>query len=80
MFCVLRHIGNIPAMHYVYHEQIQTWISPTVIAKIKAMPRSLFYDMQCYVTMIYERYYTPLLLAQREKKRAFESQNRVNLI
>ena len=26
--------------------------------KIKEMPRSLFYDIPCYVTMDYERWYT----------------------
>ena len=29
--------------------------STTVIAKIKGMPRSLFYDIPCYVTMDYEK-------------------------
>ena len=54
--------------------------STTVIAKIKGMPRSLFYDtpVPCYVTMDYEKWYTALLLTQCEEIRAFEVQNHDN--
>ena len=38
------------------------WNSTTVIAKIKEMLRSLFYDIPCYVTMDYEKWYSSLLL------------------
>ena len=36
-------------------------------AKIKGMPRLLFYDIPCYVTMDYEKWYTSLLLTQCEE-------------
>ena len=57
--------------YYIYN-------STTVIAKIKEMLRSLFYDILYYITMDYEKRYTPLLLAQCEKICAFETQNHVN--
>ena len=43
MFCVLRHIGNIPAMHYVYHEQIS--VLPRILAIHKTRVRS---DMKVF--------------------------------
>ena len=36
--------------------------STTVIAKIKGMPRSLFYDTPCYVAIDYDKWYTSFLL------------------
>ena len=53
-------------------------IYTTVIAKIKWMPRSLFYVIPRYVTMDYEKWHTSLLLTQCEDIRAFEVQNHVN--
>ena len=52
--------------------------STTVIAKIKGMPRSFFYDIPCYVIMDYEKWYTSILLTQCEEIRAFEVQNHAN--
>ena len=50
MFCVLRHIGNIPAMHYVYHEQIS--VLPRILAIHKTRARSdikvFFSAFVCY--------------------------------
>ena len=51
----------------------------TVIAKIKGMPWSLFYDIPSYVTMDYEKWHTFFLLTQCEEIHAFEVQNHVNL-
>ena len=51
--------------------------STTVIAKIKGMPRSLFYVIPRYVTMDYDKLYTSLLLTQYEEIRAFEVQDHV---
>ena len=62
-------------------QPFQTWRiihSTTVIAKIKEIPRSLFNDIPRNVKMGYEKWYTPLHLAQCEKKRAFKNQNHVN--
>ena len=50
--------------------------STTVIAKIKGMPRSLYYDMPCYVTMVHEKSY--ISMTQCEETRAFEVQNHAN--
>ena len=50
----------------------------TVVKQIKEMLRSLFYDIQRYVTMGREKGYTPLLLAKCEKISSFETQNYVN--
>ena len=47
--------------------------STTVIATIKEMPQSLFYDIPCYVTMDYEKFFDT-----SEEIRAFEVQNHVN--
>ena len=52
--------------------------STTVIAKIKGMPRSLFYVIPRFVTMDYEKWYTSLLLTQCGEICAFEAQNQVS--
>ena len=54
--------------------------STTVIAKIKGMPRSLFYVIPRYVTVDYEKCYTSLPLTQCEEICAFEVQNHVNYV
>ena len=41
--------------------------STTVIGKIKEMPQSLFYHIQCYITMDYNKWYTSLLLTNVKK-------------
>ena len=56
-----------------YNLKVTNTYSTTVIAKIKGMPRSLFYDIPCYVTMDYERW-----LLTREEICAFEAQNHAN--
>ena len=45
--------------------------STTVIAKIKGISWSLFYDIPCYVTMDYEKLCTSLLLTQCEEISSF---------
>ena len=57
---------------------VQKANSTAFIAKIKEMPRSLFYDIPCYVTMGYKKWNTPLRWAQCEKLSAFETQSHVN--
>ena len=46
--------------------------STTVIEKIKEMSRSFFYEIPSYDTMGYEKWYTPLIVAQCEENCAFE--------
>ena len=58
-----------------YNLKVTNTYSTTVIAKIKGMPRSLFYDIPCYVTMIYENLYTSYCLTKYED---IEVQNHVN--
>ena len=58
----------------------QAWYkkySTTVIAKIKRMPRSLFYVIPRYVTMDYEKC-KHINVKKCEDIRAFEVQNHVN--
>ena len=52
----------------------------TVIGKNKEIPWSLFYDISCYVTVDYQKWYryTSLLLTQCEEIRAFDVQTHVN--
>ena len=56
---------NVQILRNIYNDT-------TVIAKIKEKPRSLFYDIPCYVTMGYEKLYISLLVAQCEEICAFE--------
>ena len=50
----------------------------TVIAKITEKPRSLFYDIPCFVTMGFEKLYISLLVAQCKEICAFEILNHVD--
>ena len=38
--------------------------SITVLAKIKEMPRSYFYDIPCFATMDYEKLHTSILFTK----------------
>ena len=46
---------------YIPHQRLKL-NSTTVIGKIREMPRSLFYNILCYVTMDYKKWYVSLLL------------------
>ena len=50
-----------------------------ILKKIKGMPRSLFYDILCYLTMDYEKWFTSILLIQCEEIPAFEIQKSCQL-
>ena len=43
---------------------VSIYNSTTIIPNIKEMLRSLFYDIICYVTMDYRKWFTSLLLTQ----------------
>ena len=56
--------AEILAIYVKQNTEKKILYSTTVIAKIKGMPRSLFYDIPCHVTMDYEKWCTSLLLTQ----------------
>ena len=80
VFNIILHTLNDWKFYFCLAKLTIKLYSTTVIAKIKEMSRSLVYDIPCYVTMDYEKWYTSLLLTQCEEIRAFEVQNHVNFI
>ena len=49
---LIRNSNASPKFDFLHANTISTTV---IIAKIKGMPRSLFYDIPCYVTMDYEK-------------------------
>ena len=54
-FSFFKKKDTIPSQDIMKTNKLTRIYSTTVIAKIKEMPRSLFYVIPCYVTMDYEK-------------------------